>query len=1136
MSANKLPNFHTIFFMNLPLRILACLALLNFFACQKDTSQTEKENQTEVPKIFERLTSKNSGITFSNNLKEDSIINYFTYPYIYMGGGVAVGDVNNDGLADIYFTGNMVKNGLFLNKGNLKFEDITASAGVGSDDRWVTGVTMADVNADGLLDIYVSVSGKFATTKNQLFINKGNDENGTPSFSEEAETRGVADEGRTTQGTFFDYDKDGDLDLYVANYPFTGFKTPNYVYQIALQKKEYSKSDKLYRNNGSGVFEDVTQEAGITNFGLSLSATVADFNEDGWEDIYVSNDFASPDFFYFNNGDGTFSEKLKETTQHTAFFGMGSDVGDLNNDGLPDLLQVDMTPADNRRNKANMASMNIAGFWEVVNRGMGFQYMQNTLQLNNGIGKDGLPHFSDISRMTGMSSTDWSWAGLFADLDNDGWQDIFISNGTRRDINNKDYFNDIDNANYQEKQKQDNLSMTLNMPSERVDNYVFKNKGDLSFQMTTKDWGLSFPGYSNGAAYADLDNDGDLEIIVNNIDDEASIFENKTADLKLGNHLRIKLKGPAGNLLGCGTKILLKDKNGLQFRQQTITRGFQSSIDPVIHFGLGKISEIDELIIRWTDGKEQILTKVATNQTLEINHKNATQGASIFKTTETQKQLFTDISAKAGIDFKHTENEYNDYKNEILLPHTYSKNGPGLAVGDVNGDGLDDFYVGGAIGNVGALFLQKENSTFEKTDAKQWGKDSNKEDVGASFFDADGDGDLDLYIVSGGNEFKKGSANLQDRLYLNDGKGNFSKTENALPKIGESGSRVRAADYDSDGDLDLFVGGRIVPQSYPLPAKSFILRNDGTKNGILKFTDVTEEIAPDLLEAGLVTDAVWVDFNNDKKLDLVITGEWMPITFFENTGDEFENVTKDFGLEKTTGWWYSIAAEDFDKDGDQDLVVGNLGLNYKYQASPNESFDVYANDYDKNGKLDIVLGYYDEGVQYPVRGRQCSAEQIPAIKYKYKDYNSFADASLNDIYTQEDLKAGLHYKAWSFASIYLENLGTEDFKIHRLPNEVQISSINGIVVDDFDDDGHLDLAIAGNLFGSEVETTRNDASYGSILTGDGKGEFAPLPYSKSGLFLGGDVKDFTKIKTSKGVGLLVGNNSAPVQLILKADK
>ncbi|MFT4762390.1 MAG: hypothetical protein ACI9XO_004707 [Paraglaciecola sp.] len=1102
-----------------------------FFSCQKEIKNNNPICQKELPKIFKSLSSKESGITFSNDLKEDSIINYFTYPYIYMGGGVAVGDVNNDGFSDIYFTGNMVKNGLFLNKGDLKFEDITEQANVGSDDRWFTGVTMADVNADGWLDIYVSVSGKFTTTKNQLFINQGTSENGVPTFIEEAGKRGIADAGRSTQSTFFDYDKDGDLDLYVANYPSTHFKTPNYSFKIAINKKSSEKSDRLYRNDGHGIFENVTKEAGLLNFGLSLSATVADFNEDGWEDIYVSNDFASPDFFYFNNGDGTFSEKSKETTQHTAFFGMGSDVGDFNNDGLPDLLQVDMTPADNRRNKANMASMNIAGFWEVVNRGMHYQYMQNALQLNNGIGEDGLPHFSEISRMTGMPSTDWSWAGLFADLDNDGWQDIFISNGTRRDINNKDYFNEIEKATYQEKQKQTKLGLTLNMPSEKVDNYVYKNNGDLSFQLANEDWGISYKGFSNGAAYADLDNDGDLEMIVNNIDDKVSIFENKTADLGLGNHIRIKLNGNDKNPLGLGTKILIKTKNGIQYRQQTLTRGFQSSVDPVIHFGLGEMTLIEELTIHWTDGKEQTLINTKANQTLEIDYRNAKQTTEPFRVNTSQSQWFEDVTEESKIDFKHEENNFNDYRHEILLPHTYSKNGPSLAVGDVNGDGLDDFYVGGALDAVGAIYLQNAKGKFEKGSLYPWDKDRNKEDIGATFFDADRDGDLDLYIVSGGNESKKGSVKLQDRLYLNGGKGNFEKAENALPKIGASGSIVKAADYDNDGDLDLFVGGRIVPQSYPLPAQSYILRNDGIENGAPKFTDVTENLAPYLTEAGLVTDAVWVDFNNDQKLDLVVTGEWMPITFLMNTGTEFENKTEDFGLEKTTGWWYSIAAEDFDNDGDKDLVVGNLGLNYKYQTSANESFDVYASDYDKNGKLDIVLGYYDEGVQYPVRGRQCSAEQIPAIKYKYEDYNSFADASLEDIYTQQDLAAGLHYQAWSFASVYVENKGNDAFEIHYLPNEVQLSSINGIVAEDFNNDGHLDLAIAGNLFGSEVETTRNDASYGTILSGNGKGEFTPLPYSKSGFFLGGDVKTLEKIKTPKGSALLIGNNDAALQLI-----
>lgn len=1097
--------------------------LLLFTFCTKEASKHSSNTVDGIVTIFDQLSSQESGVSFSNNLKEDSVINYFTYPYIYMGGGVAIGDVNNDGLQDIYFTGNMVENKLYLNKGDMQFEDITASAQVGGDDRWVTGVTMADVNADGWLDIYVSVSGKFATNKNLLYLNNGAAEGGIPTFTEGAEAAGIADEGRSTQGVFFDYDKDGDLDLYVANYPFTSFKTPNYSYQILIQRKDPTKSDKLYRNKGDGTFEDVSAAAGILNFGLSLSATVADYNNDGWEDIYVSNDFATPDYFYFNNGDGTFTDRVKETTQHIAFFGMGADAGDFNNDGLMDLVQMDMTPEDNRRNKANMASMNPAGFWEIVNMGMHYQYMQNVLQLNNGIStEDGLPHYSDISRLAGLSSTDWSWASLLADLDNDGWKDIFITNGTRRDINNKDYFNKIEKADYKTKQTFNQLDLTKNMPSEKVDNYAFKNNGDLTFTNVIKEWGLSGVGFSNGAAYGDLDNDGDLDMVVNNIDEPAAIYQNKTTDLELANYLRISLKGSSKNLHGLGAKIRIKNGDDIQYQQHTMTRGFQSSVEPFVHFGLGQKDVVEELEVTWPDGKQQILRNIPANQIISLDYQNAVDISthSIVK----KEGLFSDYSQASRINFKHHENSFDDFEFQVLLPHIYSRNGSGVAVGDVDGDGLEDFFVGNAIGSSSALYMQKTDGTFESTGDEFWKADADKEDMGATFFDADGDGDLDLYVISGGNEYEPDSPKLQDRLYLNDGEGNFEKSPNALPEMLTSGSRVKAADFDKDGDLDLFVGGWIVPRSYPLPAKSYILRNEGLTADGLKFEDVTAEIAPDLVEAGLVTDAVWVDYDQDSALDLVIVGEWMPITFLKNSGGTFVNKTTDYGLEKSTGWWYSIIAEDFDQDGDMDLVAGNLGLNYKYQATPEESFDVYVKDYDNNNHLDIVLGYYHQGVQYPVRGRQCSSEQIPAIKVKYKDYNSFAEADLIDIYTKEDLEASLHYQAWDFSSSYIENKGNGQFEFKKLPNQAQLSSINDIIAEDFNQDGHLDIVIAGNMFGSEVETPRNDASYGLLLTGDGKGNFQPMPFFESGFFLGYDTKDLARLNTPDGLIILALNN------------
>ncbi len=1098
------------------------IILLVMSSCVQD-----KEEATTSTKIFSPLTAKESGIQFSNTLTEDSIVNYFTYPYLYMGGGLAIGDVNNDGLQDIYFTGNMVENTLYLNKGDLKFEDISQAAGVAGDDRWVTGVTMADVNADGWMDIYVSVSGKFTTKKNQLYINQGLDNNNLPVFKEEAEIRGVADEGHTTQGTFFDYDNDGDLDLYLANYPPTGFKTPNYSYAIFIKEKLLEKSDKLYQNNGDGNFKDVTAAAGISNFGLSLNATAGDFNQDGWQDIYVSNDFATPDLFYFNNGDGTFSEHGKTVTQHTAYFGMGTDAGDLNNDGLLDLIQMDMTPADNKRNKANMASMDIPRFWEMVNYGMHYQYMQNAVQLNNGVFENGLPRFSDIARITGMASTDWSWAGLLADLDNDGWKDVFVTNGTRRDINNKDYFDKIDKMPYSQRKKLNQVEKSLNIPSQAVDNYAFKNNGDLTFKAVIKDWGLSFEGFSNGASYADLDNDGDLEIVINNIDAEALVFKNSTVEKSQGNFLRIQLEGSTKNPQGLGTKLTLHLGKQSQYQELTLTRGFQSSVEPVVHFGLGEATKVDQLEVLWPDGKKETLENISANQVLKINYENAQ--AIPKKETASTNSLFTDITDKIAIQYRHKENIFDDYKYEILLPHRYSMNGPALAVADVNKDGLDDFYVGGAMNQEGALYLQQKETTFESVGQDLWSTDANYEDIGAAFFDADNDGDADLYVVSGGNESKANDTNYQDRLYLNDGKGNFEKAENALPLINASGSRVKFADYDKDGDMDLFVGGRVLPQSYPNPAKSYILKNELIESGQLKFTDATETIAPMLNTAGLVTDGTWLDFDGDKDLDLVIVGEWMPITFLQNQKGKFVNKTADYGFEKSTGWWYSILSKDLNKDGYPDLIAGNLGLNYKYQASEKASFDVYANDYDKNGKLDIVLGFYEDGVQYPLRGKQCSSEQIPTIKYKYKDYNSFANATLEDVYTAQSLKKSYHLQAKNFASSFIFNKGGEQFDIQSLPNEVQVSSVNGIIAEDFNADGYVDLILAGNLFSSEVETPRNDASYGHVLMGTKEGKYKAIPYAQSGFSLGKDSKNIATLKTQNGRLILVANNNDVLQ-------
>lgn len=1082
-------------------------------------TNTKQEN-----KNFTQLSAEQTGITFANTLTETDSLNYLNYAYMYMGGGVSAGDINNDGLIDLFFTGNMVPNKLYLNKGNLKFEDISEKAGVAGDKRWFTGVTMADVNNDGFLDIYCSVGGKNGSKENLLYINNGISEgSGEVSFTESAKTYGIDDAGNAIQATFFDYDQDGDLDLYLANYPPTKFAAPNHYYGYKMNNTKDVETDKLFRNDGD-TFTNVTDEAGLRSFGLSNSATIGDINDDGYPDIYVSNDFSVPDYLYINNKNGTFSEHVKNLTNQTSLYGMGVDIADFNNDLLLDIIQMDMTPGDNRRSKANMASMNPALFWGTVNAGFGYQYMQNMLHLNNGLlVNDTLPDFSNISRLGGVATTDWSWGALFADLDNDGWKDIFISNGTRREINNKDYFD----ALKKERLTADVLlEKTLAIPSEKIDNYVFKNNKDLTFKKVNDDWGLVFKGFSNGCVYVDLDNDGDLEIVTNNIDDYAAVFENK--NIENNHHLTLKFKGPDKNKFGLGVKVTAISDSTSQFQEMTLTRGFQSSVAPQLHFGLGKVKMLDSLKVVWPDGKLEVLTNVGKNQILTIDYNKAAKSQKIAETSKLLTLFSTEKDTTIVVKHKHVENIYDDFKNEVLLPHRTSMFGPDVTVGDLNGDGLDDFIVGGAVDNQAGVYFQAKNG-FNKKEITAINDDSGFEDLGSLIFDADGDGDNDIYIVSGGNEFDFDSEMLQDRLYINNGKGDFTKSTDALPVMLTSGLRVSTIDYDNDGDLDLFVGGRLVPKNYPLPANSYILENVSTA-GNAKFIDVTQKIAPELQEIGMVTSALWSDFDNDGQVDLIIVGEWMPITVFKNNNGSFKNITETLNLADTSGWWFSINEGDFDNDGDVDYILGNLGLNYKYKANKEETFDVYLSDFDQNKKNDIVLSYYDQGEKFPVRGRECSSQQIPGIKRKFENYEEFSNATLVDVYTEQDLNESLHYQVKSFASIYLENKDGK-FVTHQLPNLAQLSSVNQILVKDFNKDNCLDIVIAGNLYGSEVETPRNDAGKGLFLSGDGKGNFQPIEGYKSGFYTPGDVKDLDIIKI-KGLDFIIAaKNDDDLQFI-----
>ncbi|TYA84181.1 FG-GAP-like repeat-containing protein [Seonamhaeicola marinus] len=1086
--------------------VVVCIA-----SCEK-----EVENKITSSTSFKSLTKEETGISFSNNIVENDSLNYFTFPYMYMGGGVAVGDLNNDGLDDVYFTGNMVENKLYINRGNMQFEDVSNSAGVSGDERWYTGVTMADVNADGWLDIYVSVSGLYGETRNQLFIN-----NQDETFTEKAVEYGLSDASYSIQATFFDYDNDGLLDVFVGNYPLVPVSMGNRFYFDKMQDNKFEDSGHLYRNNGNNTFTDVTIEAGVQNFGMTLGVLASDFNNDGFKDLYLSNDFNVPDYFYINNGDGTFKEVVKETTGHTAMFGMGIDAADFNNDNLLDFVQLDMTPEDYKRSKTNMASMSPETFYEAVDLGMGYQYMQNTLQVNNGIDANGLPSFSNISRLAGMATTDWSWGVLFADFDNDGLKDVIVTNGMKRDVNNNDVNEKTKVQGFADLNKEIDYRQ---YPSTPIDNYVFKNEGNYKFTKANSNWNLTYKGFSNGVAYSDFDNDGDLDVIMNNLGDEASIFKNETSNEGAQNYLKVSFVGPENNAFGIGAKVFVKTSSGVQYQELTLSRGFQSSVAPELHFGLGN-SKVKELKVTWPNGSEQTLGEVSVNTEIKLQFKEAITKT---KTSEEKAKIFNDITEVSKINFIHKEDNFDDFLKEPLLPHKNSAFGPALAVGDINNDGFEDFFVGNATGNAGVMYIQKEDKTFEVYHGP-WEKDAQFEDTGAILFDADNDNDLDLYVVNGGNDANKQISFYQDRLYMNTPNG-FIKTNHSLPEIFSSGNIVTTEDYDNDGDLDLFVGGRIIPGKYPFPAKSYILRNDGGKDEKLKFTDVTNSVLPDLNEAGLVTSALWDDFNQDGKKDLIITGEWMPIRFFENKGSSFKEVTKTIGFEDTSGWWYNLEKADVDGDGDMDYLAGNLGLNYKYKAKKDKPFEVYANDFDENGTMDIVLSYQKNGKMLPLRGRECSSQQVPAIARRFQTFELFAEASLADIYGQAMLDKSLHYKANVFENSWVENLGNGNFKLHKMPNELQVTSLNAFHT--IKNNNNTFILAAGNLFNAEVETPRNDAGVGALFQITKEQNVQLVPTTTTGLFVKDEIRNMQTIKLGNNdqLGIIFAANNGQLKL------
>ena len=1084
-----------------------------------DQSSSEAPGAGSRSPLFTLVKPEESGIAFANKVYEDDDNHPFGYTYFYNGGGVAIGDINNDGLPDLFFTGNMVPNKLYLNKGDFVFEDITDRAGVGEAGGWSNGVTMVDINLDGYLDIYVCRSYYLENPtlrENLLYIN-----NGDLSFREEAGAYGLNDAGFSVQAAFFDYDRDGDLDMYLGNH-YNNIE--GYDRKIVRQETIAPDfvGDRLMRNNGDGTFADVTKGAGVVNIGCALGVGIGDLNEDGWPDIYVANDFLVSDVFFVNNGDGTFTESIHTALKHSSFFGMGSSLADFNNDGLLDIIVTDMLAADNYREKTMMSAMDVGSFRRLIEAGFHHQYMRNTLQLNNGNGT-----FSEIGYLAGIARTDWSYSVLLADFDNDGWKDMLVANGYRRDARDVDASNTWTEIVERQGRKfrRGQLRELLNLlPVNRWSNYLFRNNGDLTFSDRTAAFGLTQGSFSNGAAYADLENDGDLDLVVTNLMDPAFVYRNDSERRKDGNFLRVRLKGPAANPAGIGTKVRIAHDGGIQYQEFHVTRGFHSSVEYALHFGLGDTAKVDWLRVTWPDGRMQEIGPEGANQVIVVDYANAPEppagaGSSVAAT------LMKEVTDAVEVEFVHRENDYDDYIKEVLLPHKMSQFGPSVAVGDVNGDGRDDFYVGGAAGQSGVLYLQDSEARFRQTGRSPWTDDARFEDLGTLFFDADGDRDLDLYVVSGGNEFNLSSRLYQDRLYTNDGTGRFEKSVDKLPTISASGSCVAAGDYDSDGDPDLFVGGRVHPGKYPFPARSYVLNNDG---GV--FADVTDRVAPELREPGLVTSAVWSDYDGDGVLDLIVVGEWMPVSVFQNTGGRLIERTADYGLEETTGWWNVVETVDFDNDGDSDYVLGNLGLNYKYKASEGEPLRIYAHDFDGSGTLDIVLGYYNEGTCYPVRGRECSSQQIPVLRTRFPTYAAFGRATLADVYGAA-LNEGLHYEAKMFASCTMENLGKGRFSIRPLPVEAQFSTVQGIVVKDFDGDDNLDLLVAGNFHVSEVETGRADAGIGLLLTGDGHGNFHPVQVSTSGFMADLDVRDLAMARSANGPPyILVGNNNDRLQV------
>jgi enediyne biosynthesis protein E4 len=1103
----------------LSLNYLLLFVSLYTAGCRETPQRTETPAQPAPETLFRLLPPAATNINFSNTLAEGLNTNVLIYEYFYNGGGVAAGDLNGDGLDDLYFTANMAADKLYLNQGKMKFADITQAAGIVTrNGPWKTGVTMADVNGDGKLDIYVCYSGNLRPERrlNELYINTGNDAKGIPQFKEEGKKYGLDSEATSTQGYFFDYDRDGDLDMLLLNHNINALPVLNEVNTAKMLQEEDAVSGvRLYRNDNS-FFKDITGRSGISSTALTygLGAGLVDLNNDGWTDIYISNDYNVPDYLYINNKNGTFTDKLKSVLGHTSNFSMGNDIADINNDALPDIYTLDMLPEDNRRQKLLMAPANYGKFDLNVRVGFHYQYMRNMLQLNNGNGT-----FSEVGQLAGVSNTDWSWTALFADYDNDGWKDLLVTNGYLRDFTNLDFVKYMDNYIQQKGRlmREDVLQLVHRIPASNVTNYIFRNNGDLTFNKSNVAWGFTQPSNSNGAAYSDLDNDGDLDIIISNVNLPAFIYQNESMQRSKHHYLKVKLEGAGKNTVGLGAKVIVRINGKKQVVEQMPARGYQSSVSPVLHIGLGNEAVVDSVQVVWLSGKQQLLQQVKADQLLVVKEADA---AGKYIPDGTVKPIF---KQNQKLSFTHHQDYINDFKRQPLMVNPLSFNGPALAKADVNGDGLEDIYVGGGVEQSGELFLQQKGGVYTRNAQPAFIADKVCDDTDAVFADVNVDGYMDLYVCSGGyHHFESDADPLQDRLYINDGKGNFTKVADALPSMRTSKSCVRVSDVNGDGAPDFFVGSRVIPGRYPETPESYLLINDGKG----KFTNAVASWSTALQRIGMVTDAVFTDLNGDKKNDLVVVGEWVPVTVFINENGKLADRTRDYFSKSYSGWWNKIVTGDFNRDGKTDLVIGNIGLNTQCKASDAEPVEMFYKDFDNNGSVDPILCSYIQGASYPYVTRDELLEQIGSKRKRFPDYNSYADATLNDIFTSEEL-AGVK----KLSANYLQTvcfLSDSNGKFHEktLPVQVQMSPICVIIPLDYNADGMDDLILAGNINHARLKFGKYDANYGMLLQGDGNGNFNYISQQHSGFRLTGDVRSAITLDRT----VIFGINEQPVQV------